>query len=167
MDAVLAFFAPLFGSGAPLGAPQMAARAAAAFFIALALIRIAGRRSFGQRSPFDYVVGILLGATLSRAIVGVSPFWPTVAASLAIVLLHRALAWACMRSARLERFFVGAQRELYRNGRFDEAQMSAALITMTDIYESVRQKTGECDLSGVAAAILERNGHVSIIRRKS
>lgn len=145
MDAVLAFFAPLFGSGAPLGAPQMAARAAAAFFIALALIRIAGRRSFGQRSPF----------------------WPTVAASLAIVLLHRALAWACVRSARLERFFVGAQRELYRNGRFDEAQMSAALITMTDIYESVRQKTGECDLSGVAAAILERNGHVSIIRRKS
>ncbi|WP_152989282.1 YetF domain-containing protein, partial [Burkholderia pseudomallei] len=80
---------------------------------------------------------------------------------------HRALAWACVRSARLERFFVGAQRELYRNGRFDEAQMSAALITMTDIYESVRQKTGECDLSGVAAAILERNGHVSIIRRKS
>jgi hypothetical protein len=60
----------LFGEGKDLDSLQMAARPTAVFFGALVLIRISGRRSFGQRSPFDYVVAILLGATLSRVIVG-------------------------------------------------------------------------------------------------
>jgi len=156
----------LFGEGRLLNPMQMTLRALVVFFIALVLIRIAGRRAFGQRSPFDYVVGILLGATLSRAVVGASPFVATVVASLAIVLIHRALAWMCVRWARLERLVVGAEREVYRDGRFDDAQMRAALITESDVHESVRQTLGERSLAGVSAAILERNGHVSVIRRK-
>ncbi|SAL84773.1 hypothetical protein AWB74_07058 [Caballeronia arvi] len=50
----------IFGEGRDLNSLQMTARAVAVFFGALVLIRIAGRRSFGQRSPFDYVVAILL-----------------------------------------------------------------------------------------------------------
>ncbi|AYZ64482.1 DUF421 domain-containing protein [Burkholderia multivorans] len=162
MDIVVA----LFGEGRLLDPMQMAARAIAVFFIALVMIRIAGRRAFGQRSPFDCVVGILLGAMLSRAIAGASPFVATIAASFAIVVVHRALAWMCVRWARLERLMVGAERELYRDGRFNEAQMRAALITVTDVQESVRQSIGQRSLAGVSAAILERNGHVSVIRRK-
>ena len=159
MDVVVA----LFGQGRMLGPGQMVLRAIVVFAIALVLIRIAGRRAFGQRSPFDYVVGILLGAILSRAVVGASPFVATVAASFAIALLHRVIG--CLRSRRLERLLVGAEREVYRNGRFDDAQMRAALITPTDVHESVRQALGADDLSDVDAAILERNGHVSIVRR--
>ena len=99
----------LFGSGRDLDTLQMAARAAAIFIAALVLIRISGRRSFGQRSPFDYVVAILLGATLSRIIVGASPAVPTAIASFVIVLLHRILAWGCVRSERLERLVGGAR----------------------------------------------------------
>ena len=80
-------FTAVFGEGTELDSLQMAMRAVAVFFAALILIRISGRRSFGQRSPFDYVVAILLGATLSRVIVGASPAIPTFAASLVIVLL--------------------------------------------------------------------------------
>ena len=98
MDVLIA----IFGEGKDLGSLQMAMRAVAVFFAALILIRISGRRSFGQRSPFDYVVAILLGATLSRVIVGASPATPTFMASLVIVLLHRALAWTCVRSRWLE-----------------------------------------------------------------
>lgn len=156
----------VFGSGQDLDSLQMAARAAAAFIGALVCIRISGRRSFGQRSPFDYVVAILLGATLSRVIVGASPAIPTVAASLVIVLLHRALAWCCLRSPMLERLVGGAERELYREGRFDEKQMAAALITRTDLLETARQQLGSNDLSGVRAAMLERNGEISLLRDK-
>lgn len=41
----------LFGDGPELTFWQMAARAAAVFVIALVLVRVSGRRSFGQHSP--------------------------------------------------------------------------------------------------------------------
>ncbi|MFB9123114.1 DUF421 domain-containing protein [Paraburkholderia dipogonis] len=157
----------LFGQGRTLDPLQMAMRAIVVFLIALVLIRISGRRSFGQRSPFDLVVVILLGATLSRAIVGASPFIATVAASFIIVICHRALAWACMRSRALERLVGGVEREVFSNGKFNAREMDAALISRTDVQESVRQKTGSRSMENVAAAILERNGEVSVIRKEA
>jgi uncharacterized membrane protein YcaP (DUF421 family) len=44
--------------------------------------------------------------------------------------------------------------------------MDAALISTTDVEESVRQKTGSRSMDDVAAAILERNGEVSVIRKR-
>ncbi|MDR5798054.1 DUF421 domain-containing protein [Caballeronia sp. LZ008] len=162
MDALVA----VFGEGKDLYPWQMGARALAVFFAALILIRISGRRSFGQRSPFDYVVAILLGATLSRAIVGASPAIPTLVASLVIVLIHRVLGWLCVRYPRLESFLVGGTRIVYRNGHFDQAQLSAGLTTPTDVFETVRQDLHAPDLHDVEAAILERNGQISIIVKK-
>jgi uncharacterized membrane protein YcaP (DUF421 family) len=155
----------LFGTGKELDALQMGMRSLAGFVIALVLVRISGRRSFGQRSAFDYVVAILLGATLSRAVVGASPFVATVVASTVIVVLHRLLAWACMYSRSLERFIVGVEREVFRDGQFNRGEMARALVTTTDIQESVRQALGSRVMSDVAAAILERNGEISVIRK--
>lgn len=161
MDALIA----AFGEGKDLSILQMGARAAATFLAALVLIRISGRRSFGQRSPFDYVVAILLGATLSRAIVGASPALPTFVASLVIVMMHRALAWACVRFQTFELLVGGVERQLYRDGSFDRHQMLAALVSRTDVLEALRQKLGAETLDEVHRAILERNGEISIIRK--
>ncbi|WNC91441.1 DUF421 domain-containing protein [Paraburkholderia sp. FT54] len=157
----------LFGEGRNLDPLQMGMRSIVVFLVALVLIRVSGRRSFGQRSPFDSVVVILLGATLSRAIVGASPFIATVVASFVIVAGHRLLAWACMRSRALERLVGGVEREVYSNGAFNPREMNAALISPTDVQESVRQKTGSRSMDEVAAAILERNGEVGVIRKKA
>ena len=149
----------LFGEGKDLNPLQAVMRAVVVFLLGLLLVRLSGRRSFGQRSPFDYVVAILLGATLSRAIVGASPFMTALSASLALVVLHRLLGWACVRSRALERFIAGHEREIYRDGRYDHAQMS-------DIQESARQKLGQWDLHGVEAVILERNGELSLVAKR-
>jgi uncharacterized membrane protein YcaP (DUF421 family) len=132
----------VLGSGRDFDALQMAARAVATIIAAPVLISISGRRSFGQRSPFDYVVAILPGATLSRVIVGASRALPTAVASLVLVLLHRVVAWGCVHSRQLEPLVGGVERELYRDGRFDEQQMSAALITKTDIMEARGANSG-------------------------
>lgn len=153
----------LFGEGKDLDTLQMSARAAAAFLCTLALIRISGRRSFGQRSTFDYVVAILLGATLSRFIVGASPAIPTLAASTVLVLMHRALGWLCVRSRLVDRLIGGTPRKLYGNGEFDNAQMSAALVTRTDVEEAMRDKLHVTSLHALESALLERNGQISLI----
>src|ERR1700761_5027241 len=83
----------IFGEGKDLSALQMSCRGIVIFFVALVLIRISGRRSFGVRTPLDNIITISLGAIMSRAVVGASDFVPVIACCFAIVLLHRATGW--------------------------------------------------------------------------
>ncbi|CAB3781881.1 hypothetical protein LMG28614_01307 [Paraburkholderia ultramafica] len=155
----------LFGEGRNLDPLQMAMRSIAVFLIALVLIRVSGRRSFGQRLPFDSVLVILLGATLSRAIVGASPFVATLVASFAIVACWRGPA--CARAGSSGWWAASNARCSATVGAFNAREMDAPLITRTDVHESVRQKTGSRSLDNVTAAILERNGDVSVIRENA
>jgi uncharacterized membrane protein YcaP (DUF421 family) len=79
--------------------------------------------------------------------------------------MHRALAWACVRSQALELLVGGTERKLYHDGRFDKQQMLAALVSRTDILEAVRKELGADALDKVQSAVLERNGEISIIRK--
>jgi uncharacterized membrane protein YcaP (DUF421 family) len=79
--------------------------------------------------------------------------------------MHRALAWACVRSQALELLAGGAERQLYHDGRFDKQQMLAALVSRTDILETVRKELGTDALDKVQSTILERNGQISISRK--
>jgi len=88
----------IFGEGENLNAAQMAARAALVFFITLAFIRVSGRRALGKRTPFDGATAVLLGAVLSRGVVGASPFGPTILAAGVLVVLHRLLGCSAGRA---------------------------------------------------------------------
>src|ERR1700741_3703785 len=79
----------LFGHGSELDTLQMTVRGIVIFALTLVMIRLAGQRTFGKRSPVENVVFIMLGAVLSRAVVGASPFIPIVVSFFAIVLIHR------------------------------------------------------------------------------
>ncbi len=159
MDAILW----LFGEGSDLGACQMAARSVSLFFIALVLIRVSGRRSFGQGTAFDAVLTVMLGAVLSRAVVGASPFWSTVCAGLALALVHRLVGWVSCVWPAFDRFVSGTNRELLRDGHPDRPALRKGLITDCDLTDAVRQKTGREDWSGVHRAVLERDGRITVI----
>src|ERR1700748_2791895 len=87
----------LLGQGEHLTILQMSLRGAAAFIYCLALIRLSGRRSFGLRNPMDNIIAMLLGAVMSRAVVGASPLLPVAATCLAISVLHRGFGWLIVR----------------------------------------------------------------------
>ena len=151
----------LFGEGAELDALQMTLRSVAVFVLTLAMIRVSGRRSVGQHRAFDACTTVLLGSVLSRAVVGASPFWPTMCAGAAIVVLHRLIAMASLRWAWFESLVSGDKRELVGGGRRDEAEMDKALITMRDLDEAVRKKAGD-DHVPVRRAVLERDGTITV-----
>src|SRR5450432_2879897 len=82
----------LFGQGEHLNILQVSLRAIVIFLIALILIRFTGMRVFGIETAFDTCIIIMLGAVLTRAIVGASPFLPTVVASVALVTVQKLIA---------------------------------------------------------------------------
>jgi uncharacterized membrane protein YcaP (DUF421 family) len=151
----------LFGDDTDLNALQMALRAVAVFVLTLALIRLAGRRSLGQHRAFDTCTTVLMGSVLSRGVVGASPFWPTMAAGATIVLLHRFVAMASLRWPWFESLVSGDKREIMKDGRRDEQEMREGLITMRDLDEAVRKKSGDKS-SPLERAVLERDGSITV-----
>src|ERR1700744_937190 len=148
----------IFGEGKDLSALQMSCRGIVIFFVALILIRISGRRSFGVRSPLDNIITISLGAVMSRAIVGASDFVPVVVCCFVIVLLHRLFGWLIAHSKPFGRFIEGDKMILFENGRFREDHMKDALVCQEDIMQGVRKSALTEDMGEIEKVYMERNG---------
>ncbi len=160
-------FYELIGEGNITPTPmQMAIRAGIVFVVALVLIRFSGRRAFGQRSPFDTVIAILLGAILSRAIVesDISFFGPIAAATI-ICILHFAFALLTTSSRVLGEIIKGKAKILYQDDMKNRKTMRRSLITDRDLKEGIR-KAGCLDESEIKEAWLERDGSISVIKNE-
>lgn len=156
----------LFGSGKDLVIHQMCLRAIVVFLITFVLIRISGRRSFGLHAPLDNIIVILLGAILSRAVVGASPFIPVVAASVAIVLLHRALALMISSNSAFSKLTQGEKIILYENGTFIQANIKKSLTCREEIMQSVRARCFSEELTQIDKIFMERNGEITIVKKE-
>jgi len=151
----------LFGEGDDLDALQMALRAAAVFLLMIPMLRVAGRRAIGQHRVFDASTAVLVGSVLGRAVVGASPFWPTVGAGVAIVVMHRLVGMACVRWPWAETLVSGDKRELVQDGRIDADEMRKGLVTRRDLDEAVREKTGD-EKTPIERGVLERDGSIMV-----
>jgi uncharacterized membrane protein YcaP (DUF421 family) len=156
----------LFGEGEHLNPLQMGVRALVMFFIALVLVRVAGMRTFGRKSAFDTIVGIMLGAILARGVVGASPFGSSVVASAVVVVVHRVLAQLCLKHAGLEKLLKGEHRLLCEDGVVDEQAMARSGLSHRDLLEGVRQSANVDAIDEVAAAYIESNGQISSVKKK-
>lgn len=160
-------FTEFFGKGKDLTILQMTCRGVIVFFIALILIRISGRRSFGIRTALDNIIAVLLGAVLSRAVVGASPFLPTVICCLVIVLLHRAFGWLIVHSKKFARLMEGDKIILFKNGAFIDDNLKRGLVNHEDVMQGVRKSALTEDMDDIENVYLERNGEVSPVRKKT
>jgi uncharacterized membrane protein YcaP (DUF421 family) len=156
----------IFGEGTDLNCLQMSSRAILAFFITLLLIRIAGVRTFGKKSPFDNVIIILLGSVLSRAVVGASPFIPTTVACLAFVLVHWLLAWLSLYNETIGRWVKGEKTSLYAGGRENKDNMRRSRISHKDLLEDLRLRINADNFDEVEEIFIERNGEISVVKKK-
>jgi uncharacterized membrane protein YcaP (DUF421 family) len=155
----------IFGEGDHLAPLQMCVRAIIISIICLIFIRFSGRRSFGLGTPLDNVLAILLGAVMSRAVVGASPFASVVVAGAAIVCLHRLLAWFGQFSSRFGSLVKGETKVVYEHGKFITENMRYCRVTENDLMVGVRLSIHENSLDNVKAVYVERNGRISVIKK--
>jgi uncharacterized membrane protein YcaP (DUF421 family) len=145
---------------------QMLTRAVLVFFAALVLLRVSGKRTFGGNNAFDIVVQIMLGGVLSRTVVGASPFWGTMLASLVLVLLRRLLAWASFHSHTLGQLVKGNEHLLVENGHVNHENLARHNISENDLMEGVRESGNLDSLEEAETVRLERDGSISVVKRK-
>lgn len=155
----------LFGEGKDLNSLQMIARSIVVFILTLCMIHVAGIRTFGKRSAMDNVILIILGAVMSRAIVGASPFIPVTLASLTLVIIHRIVAGLSVRNRKIGLLVKGKCVCLFKDGQLLTDNMLKAMISKEDMLESVRLTINENSFDNVKEIYLERNGELSIIKK--
>lgn len=155
----------LFGEGENQTVLQMSLRAVVIFVITLLLLRIAGRRSFGMKSPFDNIIVILLGAILSRAVVGASEFLPTMTAATVIAVLHRLGAWFGTLDLRFGALIKGTKIVLFRDGKLEHENMRRALVSESDLYASLRSSMHVENFETIDSAYMEINGQISFVKK--
>jgi len=155
----------IFGEGKDLTIAQMSARAFVVYFIALVLIRISGKRTFGKKSAFDTTIAIILGAVLSRAIVGASPFLSTIGGSLILVIIHRALGMIILNNKIAGKLLKGEKILLYKNGAVNETNLRKCLMTHEDLMSDVRLKANDNNLNNISEIYMENSGELSVVKK--
>lgn len=156
----------IFGEGKELNTLNMCSRALVIFIVALVLIRISGRRSFGLGTPLDNIIVVLLGAVLSRTVTGASPVFPTIAASLTIVIMHRILSWALINHKGVRDRIQGDKILLGKDGKLIEKNLDRALVGEEDIKQELRHSMQTDDLDKTETIYMERNGKITAVKKE-
>jgi uncharacterized membrane protein YcaP (DUF421 family) len=145
---------------------QISLRGIIVFVAALTVVRCGDRRFLSQKTAFDAVLGFILASMLARAVNGTASFFPTLGGAFVLVMLHRALAYASRRSHAFGDLIKGRSDVIIRDGKIDEAMAMRNLLSRHDIMEDLRLNGNVDDIADVSLGVLERNGHISVVRRK-
>jgi uncharacterized membrane protein YcaP (DUF421 family) len=145
---------------------EFALRAFLVYLVVLVLIRMSGKRTVGEFTPFDLIVVILVGESMQQALVqdDTSVLGPAITAA-TLILLNWILGFLSTRFQKVDKVVEGEPVVLVRNGRIDTRKLRRENVPKSDVLEAVRRaQLGS--LSEVAVATLETDGEITIVPRK-
>jgi uncharacterized membrane protein YcaP (DUF421 family) len=146
---------------------QISLRGIIVFIATLVIVRCGDRRFLSQKTAFDAVLGFILASMLARAVNGTAAFVPTLGAGFVLVVLHRVLAYWSRRSHAFGLLIKGRSDVIVRDGHVDDPIAKRNRLSEHDLLEDLRLNGNVGDIRDVALAVFERNGQISVIRRKS
>lgn len=141
-------------------------RAAIVYAVLLVLVRISGRRTVGQFTPFDLLVVMLLSESVSSALsAGENSVTGGLLAAVTLVVLNIGIALATSRNDRIKAMVEGCPVLMGRNGEFFPQVLRANRIPLTDALQALRE--ADCNLKDMKAAVLETDGRISILKHST
>lgn len=141
-------------------------RAGLIYFFLLLLFRLAGKRTFAELTPFDFVLLLVVGEATQQGLLG-EDFSVTNAFIVitTLVTIDVLMAAVRQRSSFLDRLLEGRAVLLIDDGDILHDRMRKAKIDEYDVMEAARSSHGLEELGDVKYAVLERSGGISIIPR--
>jgi uncharacterized membrane protein YcaP (DUF421 family) len=134
------------------------------YLFLLILFRIAGRRTLGNITNFDFVLLLIISEATQNAMIG-NDYSMTngFLVILTLVGLDIVLSFMKQRFPTMERYVDGLPLVLVDQGRPLKQLMDRARVDEQDILASAREKHGLERMEQIKYAILETNGMISII----
>jgi len=147
---------------------RIAVRAVAAFGFLLALLRLAGKRTVAQGTPFDFVLALILGDLVDDLLWAEVPASQFVVAAGTLGLVHTLISLASHARPSFARLVEGAPVVFLRAGSPAREGLRGERLSGGEVEEMLRlQGLDRPDWDEVAEARVEESGAVSMTLRES
>jgi uncharacterized membrane protein YcaP (DUF421 family) len=135
---------------------ESALRGASIYFVLMVVLRLSGRRTLSQMTPFDFVLVLIVAETTQQALLG-DDFSIVNAVILILTLFSIDILLSHVKQglSRVGRWIDGAPTVLVSDGRLEVEAMSRALVDLTDVLEAARAQQGLERLDESRSAVLE------------
>ena len=140
-------------------------RGAVIYGALLVMVRLSGRRTVGQFTPFDLLVVMLLSEAVSNSLSGGDDSLSgglIVAATL--IALNVLVALLSTHSKRMSKVLDGEAVLIGRDGQFFDRVVRRCRITESDLEQALR--SADCKREEMACAFLEADGEITIQQKK-
>lgn len=140
-------------------------RAGAVYLVVLLMVRITGKRTVGQFTPFDLIVVVLLGESVGESMVGGdhSLLGGLILAG-TLLALNWLVGFISARSPRFDEMIEGRPVLIARNGELFHDVLVQQSLNVKDFEDAMRQANCN-DLSNVELAMLETSGHITVVKK--
>jgi uncharacterized membrane protein YcaP (DUF421 family) len=142
---------------------ELVARAIAIYAVLLVMVRVSGKRTVGQFTPFDLLVVMLLSESVSNAL---SAGDDSLAAGLILAAtlmgLNAVISRVTARSARMRVLAEGEAVVVGRNGKVLQDRLRAEHVSEEELMQALRE--ADCDVEDMKVALLEADGKFSILK---
>ncbi|MDP9191347.1 MAG: DUF421 domain-containing protein [Acidobacteriota bacterium] len=143
---------------------SIAVRAAVAYIYLLAMTRASGKSVVSQATPFDFLVGLILGDVIDDAVWADVSMAKFAGAAGSIMLCDALTKIGASRWLPFFHLVNGRSGVLVRDGREDRDELRRQQLTRGDLAHLLRQK-GVTDWNDVHLALIERGHELSVILR--
>ena len=145
---------------------ELPARAAIIYAVLLLLVRLSGKRTVGQFTPFDLLVVMLLSESVSAGLSGgEESVTGGLLAAATLIALNMLVAVVTARSTRLQALAEGEPVLIGRDGQIHSRTLRQHHVPMLDVERALRE--ADCDLKDMKYAFLEADGGISVLKDSS
>ena len=139
-------------------------RGAIVYLVLLVLVRISGRRTVGQFTPFDLLVVMLLSEAVSNSLSGGdSSLIGGLIIAAVLIVLNLLAEFATSRSRKMEELLDGSAVLLGRDGKVFKEVLKRYRLADSDIEQALREE--DCTMDDMRCAFLEANGTITILKK--
>ncbi len=143
---------------------EFVVRGAISYIALLAMLRLTGKRSFGDMAPFDIVVLIILGGLLRPAVTGADHSLLGPLISIATILaVDKLLGKLAAISPAFDRLLEGRSVLLAKDGRTITDALRKHSVPQAAFERALRSQ-GVRDVAETQEVRLEANGHVTLMK---
>jgi uncharacterized membrane protein YcaP (DUF421 family) len=132
----------------------------------LLLVRMSGKRTVGEFTPFDLIVVVLLAESAQGALLGGDEsVLGTVIVAATLIGTNYLIAFGTARSKKLCALVEGESVVLAKDGKLLHSSLRANNVPPSDVQEAVRAANLET-LEEVRVATLEASGEITIVPKR-